>query len=140
MKAKIKQQMCEVSGCNQKAVCAWQPKHQANKKLWICRRHREQNDLDGFLWKLINVRKPEKVHRPKLVVKNHRPKKEGKLAWQKILDTWFEKGKYPVSAFMNVRRWTYWISIGGEKPTGDSRKFDKKQIKTAPKGKVRRKK
>lgn len=124
MKAKIRTQMCEVSGCNQKAVGAWQPKNQPLKKVWICRRHREQNDIDGFLWKVVGARKPEKVHRPKAVIKNHKPKKEGQPAWQKILDGWFKNGKYPVGNFMNPKRWEYWISIGGEKPKGDSRKFN----------------
>lgn len=141
MKAKIKSQMCEVPGCKQKAICAWQPKHRADKKLWVCEKHRG----DDCLWELVGVRKPEKVHRPKLVIKNHKPKREGKPAWQKILDGWFAKGRYPVSAFMNSKRWEYWISIGGEKPKGDSRKFDTlkditKAFKPAPKGKVRRKK
>lgn len=132
MKAKIKIQVCEISGCNQKAVGAWQPKHRPDKKLWICRRHREQNDIDGFLWKVVGVRKPEKVHRPKSVIKNHKPKREGKAAWQKILDGWFKNGKYPVSNFMNKGRWNYWISIGGEKPKGESRKFKKEEAPIHP--------
>lgn len=135
MKAKIKSQMCQLPGCRDKAVCGWQPKHRSDKKLWVCRRHRDEADL---LFKLVGVRKPEKVHRPKLVIKNHKPKKEGKPAWQKILDGWFAKGKYPVPAFMNSKRWQYWISIGGEKPKGDSRKFEK-QIKAST-SKIKRKK
>lgn len=124
MKVKIKSQLCEISGCNQKAVGAWQPKGRPDKKVFICRRHREQNDTDGFLWKLVVIRKPEKVRRPKPVVSS-KPKKEGKPEWQKILDKWFAKGKYPKSNFMSAKRWEYWMSIGGKKPEGDSRKFDK---------------
>lgn len=128
MKAKIKQQLCQVPNCNQKAVGAWQPKHRPDKKLWVCRRHRNEADL---LFKFVGVRKPERVHRPKPVIKNHKPKKEGKPAWQKILDGWFAKGKYPVGNFMNPKRWAYWISIGGKKPQGDSRKFDESIAKKA---------
>jgi len=146
MKAKIKTQLCGVPGCKQKAVCGWQPKNRPEKKLWVCRKHRD----DDILWKLVGVRKPEKVHRPKPVIKNHKPKREGKPAWQKILDGWFAKDKYPVGNFMNPKRWSYWISIGGEKPKGDSRKFDKEEMSVHPllvhkmnkhkKTKVRRKK
>lgn len=124
MKAKLKAQMCEISGCNQKAICAWQPKGRMDKKIWICRRHQEQHDVDGFLWKLAGIRKPEKVRRPKLAVQKHRPQKEGKPKWQEILDKWFAKGKYPMGKFMSPKRWEYWFSIGGKKPEGDSRKFN----------------
>lgn len=146
MKAKIKKsetKVCQLPGCRDKAVCGWQPKNRMDKMLWVCRRHRDEADL---LWKLAGVRKPDKILKPKLVVKNRKPKREGKPKWQEVLDQWFAKGKYPVGKFMNLKRWEYWISIGGEKPEGDSRKFDqpvKAVIAETPKklkAKVRRKK
>lgn len=144
MKAKIKTQLCEVPGCKDKAVCGWQPKHRIDKRLWICKKHARQSDVDStFLFKLVGVHKPEKVYRPKVVIKNHKPKKEGKPAWQITLDNWFAKGKYPVGNFMNPKRWIYWMSIGGNKPNGDSRKFDQAVLARTPKkltAKVKRKK
>lgn len=135
MKAKIKHQLCEVPGCKDKAICGWQPKHRADKKLWICRKHARQSDIDNtFLWKLVGLPKPEKVRRPKAVIKNHKPKREGKPAWQTILDNWFAKGMYPIGNFMNPKRWEYWISIGGDKPNGESRKFKKATKYQFPKG------
>ena len=82
MKAKIKHQLCEVPGCKQKAICGLQPKHRADKRLWVCRKHRD----DDVLWQLVGMHKPEKVRRPKPIIKNHKPKREGQPAWQKILD------------------------------------------------------
>ncbi len=125
MKAKLKSKQCQVPGCKQKWVCGTHPKGHMNKRLFVCNQHVD----DDILWKLWGMRKPEKVRRSKSAAKNHKPKREGKAAWQKILDTWLEKGKYPLGNFMNPKRWEYWISIGGKKPEGDSRKFEKSTLK-----------
>jgi len=150
MKAKIKSKLCQVSGCKRKWTCIWRPKKRQDKALKVCAVCLERNDKDEHLWKLVDLCKPEHIPKAKTVnTKNHKPKREGKPAWQTILDNWFAKGRYPIGNFMNLKRWTYWISIGGKKSEGDSRKFDTtvkavvsedlSKIKKAPKGKVRRK-
>jgi len=128
-KRKIKKEkQCQVPGCKKKWVGGWHPKGQMDKRLLVCRQHINDDDC---LWELVGVKKPEYFPKAKTEVKslNHKPKREGKPAWQGILDKWFERGVYPKSNFMNSKRWTYWLSIGGTKPQGDSRSFVKKKSK-----------
>lgn len=151
-KKKIKKEdMCEVPGCKNRWICGWQPKRRIDKRILVCTDCLCANADDDRLWKLADLKRPEYIPKATtVVVKNHKPKKEGKPAWQNILDKWFKRGVYPKSNFMNVKRWTYWLSIGGKKPEGDSRKFGKtlqavvtgdfSKIKTKLKAKVRRKK
>jgi len=155
-KRKIKKEdMCQVPGCKNKWICGWQPKRSSDKRLLICADCLCANVDDDRLWKLVGLKRPEYFPKAKTETKtetiNHKPKKEGKPAWQDILDKWFERKVYPKPAFMNSKRWTYWLSIGGKKPEGDSRKFDKtlqavttgnfSKLKTKKKStKVRRKK
>ena len=130
MKAKKKTtQTCEIAGCKRKWICGVHPKGKILRRLFVCKYHLKRNHdpKDSFcFYKIWHLPKPEKIIQPKAEQKTTK-KKEGKPKWQGVLDTWFEKGKYPVSKYMNPKRWQYWFSIGGKKPEGDSRKFDKQK-------------
>jgi|GEM_PF-6960829 len=119
--------ICSIAGCKRKWICGTYPPRRIDLTLFICRYHQKRRDVDdSFLWKIWGLPKPEKVVRPKSEQKITK-KKQGKPQWQKILDTWFAKGRYPIHKFMNVKRWSYWFSIGGKKPEGDSRTFVKEK-------------